>query len=443
MTTGKNLKKLVRAHAKKTGKSYTAALLDFGPASPEHQQVVDLLGDFLFREHVRWVRGLDLRRRLPGADREAKRALLLGLSSDLIWHHGTFLEDSYSLTPKGVLCSSHADSLRVLARKLHRFIAATYQQNPDFSSFSWSDVRTAMSAMGTELADEDVETVRFALYCLGAWGGSSDKWSRPLPDRLEDILDTDDTDALFLLVHEELLRQQGLAKLLDHRNEVAHTMNEQDLALQARELFEAWFAKPYREGRAAPVGPRHGTMEERRLALLPHEYLMRRGLTVHAGSPTIFRISDKGKDLAYRPHEVEQVLGLAPPPSTKTSRSAAPPSTVVNNFHAPVGAVATGPGASAHGTVNVSAVDAALRKVIERQDDLGDLADKLIPLLRAVRRIESVEPASNLEQVLKEAEEFKAFQLAVRPGLAPEAVAAAKSVFELLPALQSVLGLFR
>jgi hypothetical protein len=55
-----------------------------------------------------------------------------------------------------------------------------------------------------------------------------------------------------------------------------------------------------------------GSQEQQRQALLRHEFLARRGLTERANSSRIFRISDRGKDLAYREQEIDAALGILP-----------------------------------------------------------------------------------------------------------------------------------
>jgi predicted nucleotide-binding protein len=94
--------------------------------------------------------------------------------------------------------------------------------------------------------------------------------------------------------------------------------SEQELARAAYEYFVNGFAKVYRdEGRVVLIGPpRSGTAEEQKRSILVHEYLARRGLTEPTNSPRIFRISSRGKDLAFRDHEVKQLLGLTPAQAT-------------------------------------------------------------------------------------------------------------------------------
>jgi hypothetical protein len=305
--------------------------------------------------------------------------------------------------------------------------------------------------------------------------------------------------------------------------------NGQELARAARELFLEQFARPYKEnGRVNLVGPMHGSQEQQRRALLPHEYLARRGLTERANSARIFRISDFGKDLAFREHELDAVLGITPDsPSTASSfdpqsvrllaRSAfeeyfrscdqhcnvipedkealaalrelarkglaretptggafligqrgievcmgeadldeilgltssavsslgvALTPTTVNVFHGPVGAVAAAQGAFAHGTVNVQSVDDALRKAIELQDDLGELTDALIPLLRAARKREREGSSEDaLAVAIQEAEEFRTFEKMVKPCLAQASVRAARAVLDLVPVLKAASAL--
>jgi len=296
------------------------------------------------------------------------------------------------------------------------------------------------------------------------------------------------------------------------------------LALEARELFVEEFAKRYRSGDDACLGVARTGMAR---SLLTHEYLVRRGLTIRTGTARIFRLSDLGKDLAFRlqdlndalgilqeeeamnefdprsvrlqaretfekhfrqcnrtlniipedapgraaleelarkglavkntnggggfrigPRGVEvcmgeadldQLLGFAPP-----AEVAEPVAATVNHFHGPIGAVAAAPGASAQGTVNVGYVDAAMHRTIELQDDLGELSDVLLPLLRFARKVDAPTASeAPLAAAVAEANEFKAFQRAVRPNLSRAAVAAAKTVLEAVPLLKPALMLLK
>ena len=116
--------------------------------------------------------------------------------------------------------------------------------------------------------------------------------------------------------------------------------------------------------------------------------------------------------------------------------------TTVNNFHGPIGAVAAASGATAHGTAVVHQIDDAMRRVIERQDELAELADALLPLLRKARRLENAGVTeSALVAAVAEAEEFNAFAEAVKPGLSRAAASAAAGVLELVPTLKAALAL--
>jgi hypothetical protein len=294
-------------------------------------------------------------------------------------------------------------------------------------------------------------------------------------------------------------------------------MDEHELAMQAYEVFTEWFAKPYRErGRTQLVGPMHGTAEEQGRALLVHEFLVRRGLTEPTNSPRIFRITNEGKDLAFRDADLRALLGipgaaddsmtpenvrlraqalfneffaggqrgLRVRPSTpleteafeeltrkgltrrheggtfslgergaavrmgeaaladvlaaRSNLPAAAPSSVTNVFAGPVGAVAAAPGAVAHGTVNTQQVDDALRELVERQDELGELTNSLFLLLRAARQRASEE---ELQQQIADAEEFKAFEKALRAGPATRTLEAATAVLKMVPVLKSAVDL--
>ena len=118
--------------------------------------------------------------------------------------------------------------------------------------------------------------------------------------------------------------------------------------------------------------------------------------------------------------------------------------TTVNIFHGPVGAVAAATGASAQGTVNVQQVDSALHRAIDLQDALGDLTDALVPLLRSVRRHEQTASTEEaLARIVEDAEEFKAFEKAVKPDLPRVTIAAAKTILEAVPLLKPALALLR
>lgn len=309
---------------------------------------------------------------------------------------------------------------------------------------------------------------------------------------------------------------------------MAPDIDQQQIAREARELFTEWFAHPYRAGRDPLVGPVRGAPEEQGRALIVHEYLVRRGLTVRTNSAKFFRLSDRGKDLAIQGEglddalgirkdpsrsnngapfdptavrlrakaifeeyfrrcdrglnvspgeederaalqelartglaketraggafligprgvavcmgeaDLDQLLGLAPMPEAPSLMAA----TIVNNFHAPVGAVAAAPGATANGTVVMAEVDEAMHQVIALQNDLGDLTDRLLPLLRLARKQEQrVASDEDLATVVTDAEEFKDFERAVKPGLSKASIVAARAVLEIVPLLKPALAL--
>jgi len=108
----------------------------------------------------------------------------------------------------------------------------------------------------------------------------------------------------------------------------------------------------------------------------------------------------------------------------------------------PVAAVATAPGAVAHGIVNVRQVDEALKKTIELQDQLGELTDTLLPLLRRARKEERGEATeAELLVQIADAKEFQDFEKAVKRGLPRHSVQTAVSVLELVPRLKASLSL--
>jgi hypothetical protein len=117
--------------------------------------------------------------------------------------------------------------------------------------------------------------------------------------------------------------------------------------------------------------------------------------------------------------------------------------TVVNHFHGNVGAVAAAHAATAHGTVvthSAQQVDEAMTRVIQHQDELGAVADLLLRLLRAARRLEAERlPQRTFAETIERTEEFRAFQEALRVGLSQASAAAVASTLEVVPDLKSAL----
>jgi hypothetical protein len=180
------------------------------------QEVIDIVADKLFVEKCRWVRGLDLRRRLLAPDREGKRALIQQLVPDFLTLHGTAREDSYSLTPLGALSCKHAAAITELAQELRAFIVSLVDA-PDFSSFTWEAVKPSVNRAKRPLVDDDFEVVSFVLFCIGAWAGSGSvgpshreyTWMRPADPQLEDLLEVKDAPTLFARVQDHFRRQES------------------------------------------------------------------------------------------------------------------------------------------------------------------------------------------------------------------------------------------
>jgi hypothetical protein len=113
------------------------------------------------------------------------------------------------------------------------------------------------------------------------------------------------------------------------------------------------------------------------------EELVRKGLARNGKAGSCL-IAERGGTVCVGDEDIDQVLGLAP---AVRQAARATISSVVNNFHASIGAVAAAPGANAHGSVIVHQVDTAMRLVVDKQDDPGEIADVLIPLLRKTRNL--------------------------------------------------------
>ncbi|HVY32289.1 MAG TPA: adenylate/guanylate cyclase domain-containing protein [Polyangiaceae bacterium] len=179
------------------------------PPAPELQVALDLVADFLFVDGIRFAQGLDVRRRMAGDNREAKRACLQLLVPAYVRLHGSAREDSYSLTPLGTIWCKHSALALALAAELHDFAKTTFGSGRN--SFTWDEVRHAVHVDGRDLAERDLELTAFIFFCIGVWGRSGTTWSRPPAEQLEDLLEVPVTRNLFLRVHQDILQQQQLA----------------------------------------------------------------------------------------------------------------------------------------------------------------------------------------------------------------------------------------
>lgn len=195
---------------------------------------------------------------------------------------------------------------------------------------------------------------------------------------------------------------------------------------RAKALFQEHFGTCDRYRNVLPREP---------LDVAACEELARKGLADKVATGGPFLIGDRGVEVCMGEADLDQLLGLAPRPAPRQRL----PMTM-NVFQGPVGAVAAASGAVAHGTVHVGQVDEALRKTIELQDGLGDLTDTLLPLLRLARRQECTGTTEEeLRAQIAEAEEFRNFEKAVKPGLPRHVAQAAAVVLELVPVLKAAL----
>lgn len=204
------------------------------------------------------------------------------------------------------------------------------------------------------------------------------------------------------------------------------------LRLRAKAIFEEYFSGLDRDINVIPDD------DESTNAL---EELVRKGLARRASKGGAYLIGPRGVAVCMGEENLDEVLGLtvaAQPPVV----APAPTTIVHNNFHAPVGAVASAPGAAAQGTVTVNNVDAAMSQVIQNQDELGDLADVLLPLLRKTRSLERVvQGEAELTAALAEADELRAFQEAVNPSKSRAAAGVLTSILELVPVVKAAANL--
>jgi hypothetical protein len=129
-----------------------------------------------------------------------------------------------------------------------------------------------------------------------------------------------------------------------------------------------------------------------------HALLLRVGLLkMDKGSPII---SELGERVALDEVDLDEVLGLKPPKPQQPP----PPSIAVYN-HGNIGALSTGAGGSAVGSVTVQAVDQAMHQLVDLQDDLGRTTDGLFEILRRLREAElKVEKLETLREVVEDLE---------------------------------------
>lgn len=427
------------------------------------QRVLDIVADFLILKHTPLVRGVDLRQELVVAEVVSKRQLILQLVPKFLRMAGTAADDSYSLTPIGGLQCYHSAIIRGLAHELRHLVVEKYRQDRNFDSISWEEVRARVQCDDRALTQEDFEVVNFVFMCLGVWGGNATPsdfvWSRPHSHHLENLLDVEDTDRIFLTVHRELLSQAEAAAALDDE------LDGRSVRHARARSTETSAREPQPVGQDATSTPRRATFDPKALKLrakvvfLEHfadcdrhrnvipdsasdadacYELVRKGLAVETAHGGAFLIGPRGIDVCMEEADLDQILGLAPPPDP-TSRTP----TTVNVFQAPVAAVATAPGASARATLHLQQIDDALQRVLDLHESLGHVTSALIALLKAAQSIQRDSSASDaaMNAALLEAEEFRKFQDAVKPGLPKATVAAAKTVLDLVPLLKPALSL--
>lgn len=308
------------------------------PLQADQIELLALFARHLREQRKRVVPGFEIRSQMEG-DRASRRRRLQELVPHYLQLHGSTREDSYSLTPLGLLHTELRQSATNLAGDLRRFVLSVHSKGGD--RFTWDELKDAIRIDGRELQPEDLEFVDLVLFCLGVWGRSGTTWSRPPPEQFEDLLEIADT--------EELFQRVSAAVVAVNSTKVSGSGS-------------------------GPLG------------------------------------------------------GFVP--------------LVVNNFNAPVGAVAAAPGAAARGAVVVHQLDDAMRSVIEQQDELGELADALLPLLRAARKVERTGASEmDLAAAVAEGDEFKNFERSLKPGVSRAAVTTARAILELVPLMKPVLRL--
>jgi len=120
----------------------------------------------------------------------------------------------------------------------------------------------------------------------------------------------------FISILDDVLAEEALVREGTEEGEIGLTssnavpgemaLDGRGLARQARVVFEKMFASRYRSGQSTPIAPQSRNAK----AELTLEYLARRGVIVTAGPGSLYRISDRGKDLSFNMTNLDQALGL-------------------------------------------------------------------------------------------------------------------------------------
>lgn len=159
--------------------------------SREQRRLIDLVAEYQLTRGAH-ITGVMLRSRLSGS-REAKQELIRSVVESYLDPVQTYPEDHYKLTLWGWLVSRHSERVRCLMDGMLRFFKQQFSVDPDFHSYSWTDLKT------TGLAGDDAElhfVSEILMRSKMIRGGGPSAWGRP--GNIEDIVEIKDSSELIV-----------------------------------------------------------------------------------------------------------------------------------------------------------------------------------------------------------------------------------------------------
>lgn len=157
---------------------------------PEQRAVLDLVADHQLNRGQRMT-GVMLRSQMSGRERDSKKKLIDSIERVYLDPVLTYPSDEYELTLWGWLVSMHATRVRELLAKMLQFLKDRLADEPDFKTYSWSELIAKGVVRGDPEQYFAVEVLSKARLLRG---GSPNAWYRPEP--IEEIADLPDMDAL-------------------------------------------------------------------------------------------------------------------------------------------------------------------------------------------------------------------------------------------------------
>lgn len=190
--------------------------------SREQQQVIDLVAEHQLTRGAH-ITGIMLRSQLPGG-LEAKHNLIesvVGLYLDPVQ---IYPEKHYKLTLRGWLTSKHSERVRRLMDGILQFFKQQFKADPDFPSYSWTDLKT----IGLVQDDTELHFVsEILMRSRMIRGGGPNAWGRP--GNIEHIVDVKDSSELIAHLSEQARQDYERNQLGRKRLEMALSPWDDDI----------------------------------------------------------------------------------------------------------------------------------------------------------------------------------------------------------------------